>query len=31
MQDMYFKDRGRRGPGLLVALTGIDDYVELDF
>ncbi|MFF7987921.1 telomere-protecting terminal protein Tpg [Streptomyces sp. NPDC007901] len=30
LQEIYFKDRGRRAPGLQVALTGID-YIELDF
>jgi transcriptional regulator with XRE-family HTH domain len=30
LQEIYFKDRGRRAPGLQVAFTDID-YVELDF
>ncbi|MFI0220445.1 telomere-protecting terminal protein Tpg [Streptomyces lydicus] len=30
LQEIYFKDRGRRADGLLVELTDID-YVELDF
>ncbi|MCL7496029.1 XRE family transcriptional regulator [Streptomyces sp. MCA2] len=30
LQEMYFKDRGRRADGLLVEFTDID-YVELDF
>ncbi|MGY4973466.1 telomere-protecting terminal protein Tpg [Streptomyces nigrescens] len=30
MQEIYFKDRGRRADGLLVEFTDID-YVELDF
>ncbi|MGW1374414.1 telomere-protecting terminal protein Tpg [Streptomyces sp. NPDC002446] len=30
LQDIYFKDRGRRADGLLVEFTDID-YVELDF
>jgi hypothetical protein len=30
LQEQYFKDRGRRAPGLLVEFTDID-YVELDY
>ncbi len=30
LQEMYFKDRGRRAQGLLVEFTGID-YIELDY
>ncbi|MFF4590454.1 telomere-protecting terminal protein Tpg [Streptomyces sp. NPDC001388] len=30
LQEIYFKDRGRRAPGLQVAFTDID-YIELDF
>ncbi|MGP3982905.1 telomere-protecting terminal protein Tpg [Streptomyces sp. KR80] len=30
LQEMYFKDRGRRARGLIVDLTGID-YIELDY
>lgn len=30
LQEQYFKDGGRRAPGLLVELTDID-YVELDY
>ena len=30
LQEIYFKDRGRRADGLLVEFTDID-YVELDF
>ncbi|WP_328535116.1 telomere-protecting terminal protein Tpg [Streptomyces sp. NBC_00344] len=30
LQEVYFKDRGRRADGLLVELTDID-YIELDF
>jgi transcriptional regulator with XRE-family HTH domain len=29
-QEQYFKDRGRRAPGLLVDFTGID-YIEMDY
>ncbi|MFD5858738.1 telomere-protecting terminal protein Tpg [Streptomyces chartreusis] len=30
LQEIYFKDRGQRAPGLQVAFTDID-YIELDF
>jgi transcriptional regulator with XRE-family HTH domain len=30
LQEMYFKDRGRRASGLLVDFTGID-YIEMDY
>ncbi|MET8682400.1 XRE family transcriptional regulator [Streptomyces sp. NPDC004647] len=30
LQEMYFKDRGRRAQGLLVDFTGID-YIEMDY
>lgn len=30
LQEQYFKDRGRRAPGLVVEFTDID-YVELDY
>jgi hypothetical protein len=30
LQEMYFKDRGRRAQGLMVDFTGID-YIELDY
>ncbi|MFF7415467.1 XRE family transcriptional regulator, partial [Streptomyces lydicus] len=30
LQEIYFKDRGRRADGLMVEFTDID-YVELDY